>query len=863
MDPRIAIVGMEAIFPAAESLDAFDRAIFDGVRLAKGPAEDPGGRKLRPGVRSESKEGYFEPSPLSQGAPPSALTLVRRAACSALLDKPADGPENPPQDLALILLSEYDLPAVKTGFRSALKRDSVPRALETARVLLGGQEVRGVLIASVDRKEPEENVHTENAEGPRSSERNAAEHDGESTGSSPAEWACAILLKSLDQAQTDRDRIYAVIDGLALEPVHGKPGARPSREEIANSCKNALAVATVDPTQIGCLEISGQELEELSAAELQGLMEAYPTAEGVRTCGLGSVNANIALSAPASGLAGLIKTALCLYHRYIPTVPGWKGPRNAEAWEGSPFYVPADSRPWFLDSAGSRRLAAIHIPAPREVGHVILSEVAAKVPRKSRYLSIVSPYCIVLAGEDASEVLRELTLAGKALEIGSSLLRFAQENLAGFGQSSQARYAAVIVGHRREDLLREIAFMAKGLAGAFALGTDLKTPRGSFFTPKPLGESGKIAFVYPGVGSAYIGLGNGIFHLFPEIYDRFLAEISPEIGRILEERRLYPRTLETLTEDEIWKLELALRKDILSISASGTGFFALYTMILKDGFQVKPHCALGYSMGEPGMMAALGVWENPGVRADRFNSSPVFRERLSGDLAAVREYWNLGSSRSALGGKIWASYTLQTTPAAVRQAIESEEHVFLTILNAPDEVVIAGDPQSCLRVIRKIGCKHYPLGLDLAIHCDPVRLEYDRLVDLHTLPVLKNPGVKLYSSSCYKPVPVRSKAIAHSIAKAFCEPVDFPRLIEQVYHDGARIFIEVGSRKFCSNLIEKILKGKDHAVMATNIKGTQDQAAIARVLAKLVSHRVHVDLSPLLEPASKKGAAHACATTKG
>jgi acyl transferase domain-containing protein len=93
--------------------------------------------------------------------------------------------------------------------------------------------------------------------------------------------------------------------------------------------------------------------------------------------------------------------------------------------------------------------------------------------------------------------------------------------------------------------------------------------------------------------------------------------------------------------------------------------------------------------------------------------------------------------------------------------------------------------------------------------------------------------------------------------------VDFPRLIEQVYHDGARIFIEVGSRKFCSNLIEKILKGKDHAVMATNIKGTQDQAAIARVLAKLVSHRVHVDLSPLLEPASKKGAAHACATTKG
>jgi PfaB family protein len=161
------------------------------------------------------------------------------------------------------------------------------------------------------------------------------------------------------------------------------------------------------------------------------------------------------------------------------------------------------------------------------------------------------------------------------------------------------------------------------------------------------------------------------------------------------------------------------------------------------------------------------------------------------------------------------------------------------------EVVIAGEPESCRRVIKQMGCKHYPLGLDLAIHCSPTRLEYERIVDLYTLPLCENPGIKFYSSSCYKPIPLRSKSVAHSIAKAYSETVDFPRLVNQAYEDGARLFIELGSRKFCCNLIDRILGGKDHLAMAINVKGTKDQASLVRVLAQLVSHRVPVDLSPL------------------
>jgi len=95
------------------------------------------------------------------------------------------------------------------------------------------------------------------------------------------------------------------------------------------------------------------------------------------------------------------------------------------------------------------------------------------------------------------------------------------------------------------------------------------------------------------------------------------------------------------------------------------------------------------------------------------------------------------------------------------------------------------------------------------------------------------------------PVPLRSKAVAHSTAKAFCDPVDFPKLINKTWEDGARIYIETGPRQTCSLWISEILKEKESVAVPLNIKGTGDQPALTRALAQLVGHRVKVDLACL------------------
>ena len=87
--------------------------------------------------------------------------------------------------------------------------------------------------------------------------------------------------------------------------------------------------------------------------------------------------------------------------------------------------------------------------------------------------------------------------------------------------------------------------------------------------------------------------------------------------------------------------------------------------------------------------------------------------------------------------------------------------------------------------------------------------------------------------------------IAEKVASMLISCLDFPTLVRQVYADGARVFIELGANANCSRWIEDTLKGSPFVSVAINRKGADDYTSILRMLARLVSHRVPLDLSPL------------------
>ncbi len=819
MNDKLVIVGMGVVFGPDGMLETFNRTVFDGDCHASSPLHD-GGKKIPKGMEQRVKEAY-QPS-LEGSTPMSAPASFRAAADAALKDTTSRAPEAGWNGSALVVVSGGDdLHGPQPALERLIPETSLSRSLETAGGLLSAREVDCVVVGAVHPQSVSDNGSREEA------------------------GACAVVLKRFEQAKQDQDRVYAILDASAPGPNRSQQRTPPLDEEVSNACRKALGIAEVPPEEIGYIEVSTPGVEGKDPVELMGLVDAYQTRPGALRCALGNVKDNIGSVPGASRIAGLIKAALCLYHRYIPASPGWTGPSNRELWARSPFYIASESRPWFLAKGSTKRRAAVNLLEPNGVTHLVLSEDVSDQVRPNRYLALVSPYCFPLSGDDQTDLMRQLDSLQATLTGSPDLICYAKEGLVSFQKRPRARYALMIAGYSKEEVLKEIEWMRKGVPSSFEKGSEWKTTTGSYFTANPLGENGQLAYVYPGIGSAYVGLGQSMPHLFPELYERH-THMAPRMGELFREKELYPRRVECLNEDEIWKLELRLRKDIMAIAECGMAFFRIYTMIMRDIFKVEPHCALGYSMGEPGMMVSLGVWSDPVELIDRFSDSPTFRERLHGRLTAVREHWGIDEQSAGPGRKIWETYTLIASPDRVQEAVQDEEKVYLTIINTPGEVVIAGDPESCLRVIKKIKCKYYALGLDLAIHAEPTRLEHGRLVDLYNLPSTDVSGIRFYSSSCYRPIPPRSKAVANSIARAFCEPVDFPRLVNQSYADGARIFIELGSRAFCSNLISRILKGRDHLAVPINVRGVREQTAIVRVLAQLISHRIPVDLSPLL-----------------
>ena len=342
--------------------------------------------------------------------------------------------------------------------------------------------------------------------------------------------------------------------------------------------------------------------------------------------------------------------------------------------------------------------------------------------------------------------------------------------------------------------------------------------------------------------SSYVGIAQHLFHLFPKILDSSVIK-SINSSRVANvEKLLYPRSLNALTRRQLEKLEQELIQNPLSMLESGVGFSAWMSAILKDYFKLQPQSCFGFSLGEVSMAIAQGIWTDFNLTSSGLNSSELFTKRLSGSKDAVREYWGLTTE---VNSESWRNYVLMAEVSQVEEQIENEPYVYLTQINTPKEVVIAGDMAACQRVINAIGCNAIPAPFDFVMHCEPMASEYNEFVKLHTLPIRNQPKIDFYSSAEYKLFKLDSEEMGRSIAKNLCQQFDFPRLVNRLYADDARIFVEAGAGNACSRWIGEILKGQEHTTIFLNRRGIDDHTSLLRGLVQLLSHRVEIDLSPL------------------
>jgi PfaB family protein len=550
----------------------------------------------------------------------------------------------------------------------------------------------------------------------------------------------------------------------------------------------------------------------------------------------------------AAGTLGLILAVLSLHRKVIPRSGPVPVGERAGGGPAPALYLPEQARPWLSQGPDYERIALAAGDSSSGGWAVTAREAspARKLPPVRTAHQPAPPRLIPVPGSDPGDVLTNLDHFVRRLRTGTSPEELSRLGWAELNSPGRNRLALSLIGTNPEELEREIEHARKGIRDAEQSGQPWTSPKGSCFSPEPLGEGG-VALVYPGAFNSYPGMGQGLFQAFPDLH-RLIKKTTTNISHSLAETYLYPRTLEPLDDPQRRALAEQFFEHPVELIESGTSLSVLHTLILKEIFDLQPSAAFGYSLGEVSMLWANGIWRNAEQSSRRWQRSDLFRTRLFGPKTAVQEYWGLSDPPD----DFWASYILKAPLEEAAQVVESQDRVYLTILNAPGEVVIAGERQGCRQVIDQLGCHALPMPFDAVIHNPAMAAAQPEFESLYSREIYPQTEMSFYSAADYQPLDMDQRGIAERIAAMTCSPVDFPRLVEAVYRDGVRIYLEVGPQRTCSRWIERILDKKPHAVIPVNKKYQDDYHGVLKVLSLLVTHRVPVDLS-VLHPEEKPG----------
>ncbi len=188
--------------------------------------------------------------------------------------------------------------------------------------------------------------------------------------------AAIVVLKRLSEAISDRDRVYAVIRGSAINnDGAAKVGyTAPSISGQASVITEALGVAGVSASSISYVEAHGTATRLGDLVEMAALTRVF-RAQGVRpaSCGIGSVKTNVGHLGPAAGVAGLIKVALALHNYVLPASLNCDRPSSEIDFPNTPFVVNRKLKPW-RGSAGLLRAGVSSFGIGGTNAHVILEE---------------------------------------------------------------------------------------------------------------------------------------------------------------------------------------------------------------------------------------------------------------------------------------------------------------------------------------------------------------------------------------------------------------------------------------------------------------------------------------------------------
>lgn len=660
------------------------------------------------------------------------------------------------------------------------------------------------------------------------------------------EGACCLVLKRLSQAQRDRDHIYCLLKGFGQ--AENSQGGNEEQPAAPTALEQACSQAQIKPEKLSYLEFSnGNLLTEPSQAQTLKQLN-HSLNQGSLPLSVGSVSNIIGKCGASSALASVAKMALCLDRHILPATPEYIQPSAGLTELGSRLCVHRKPSFWFHNRAeGARCVAVMGTAHPEHIWASILEEAPAQ-----DYVSqnkAIEPAQAVIFASLATQIqdlkTQLLQLQQEADSIRESGLP-ADEALLKLGASwwqrqdtKQKLAMAFVIDLTTEEPWNEFQIRLKLALKHLEDYADKALANHSiFYTPTPLAEHGKVAFVYPGSGANFLGLGRQLALQFPALMDRFERENLYMADEFMARWNQPYR----LSWQEGWQHDSLknLASDTHKMMFSQVTFAMLSTDIVRY-LGIEPQAAIGYSLGESAALFALRAWPERDLMYKRMEGSNLFREQLSGPCLAARRAWNIPSGSPFE----WTVGLIQVPAAQVKEAIQSNSKVRLLIVNTDNECVVGGTRQAVATLCAQLQTKAILVsGVD-TVHCDcldPVAQEY---WDMHHLPCTPPPGIDFYSGYYHCSYNLTSEKIADSIVAHGRFGFDYTKTIRQAWQDGVRLFLEMGPGAACSRMINSILADKPHFAISLSNRGKAELASLECLLAGAISQGLRPDLGKL------------------
>ncbi len=669
----------------------------------------------------------------------------------------------------------------------------------------------------------------------------------------------AVVLKRYSEALENNDRIYAIIRGVgSSSDGHGTSLLAPSHEGESLAIRRAFEDAGVSPKSVGLLEAHGTGTPAGDAAELQAVQETYGAdSKESGWIALGSVKSMIGHTQAASGMAGLIKAALSLYHRVLPPTLNVTAESKSADWNKHPCRISTQTRPWIhpkvhpsveqsegLKTTVEPRRAAVSAFGFGGVNaHVILEEFEdSDESKRPALFKEWETELIVLSADSNQDLAKQIQNTIRLIDNRQDLLlrdlAYSLSKAAGAGQkASRLAIVAQSLQSLREDLLTAGEHVRTDSCGQI---TD-----NIFLTGKESISKGQLSFVLPGLGAAYPNMLKDLCMHFPDVrmafdyidqmaltYSHENKQSRPfsELHQILPSTKLFgtpkpgrpgPQTTAAL----LASMDSAVVTVLLAE-------WSLYQLLKNLG--VEPSSIVGVSTGEFAALLINGA-------ADVLETAPVFY-KLSTGVANAVSIAELAKLRTIKVTGDWE---------VIEPIVKKLPHtVYLGADLSPKQILLSGTVEAITaakKAIDAAGFEVLPLPVAIPYHTPLVEGKVDAGDEAVQAVTVSKPKITTWACSLIDKYPDDTEAIRKITTELFTHPIHFKKTIEAMYAEGTRIFIEVGPRGGMTPVIDEVLAGKEYLAIASNLQSESGITQLNRTLASLFCHAVDLKLDYLFE----------------